>query len=352
MSRYTSLHLTLALGAFTITGCDHASPTEQSSVVDRVPTGVSAALVSNTWTPRAPIPGVWRYELNAETVTNAAGQSIVFVLGGLLRQPPADPDPPATSILTYNVATNTWATEPGQLKAAFSNGIGRIGNRLYIAGGRDFTGSEDDLGRQSKRLIAYDVTTGRTVRRADMPVGSGLGVTGVINNKLYVLAGVCLSSLCSRLYRYDPVSNSWTLLSPSPNTHAQGAGAVIGGKFYVAGGDLRSSQGALDVYDPVTNAWKSLSPLLRRPQPVGANLNGKFYVIGGIRDRTTLAYNPVKAIWLTRAPFPQGELEHLLGFPYAAVRVTVDGTARILTLGSSMLDGADAIAGPSWLYTP
>jgi uncharacterized Zn-binding protein involved in type VI secretion len=220
-------------------------------------------------------------------------------------------------------------------------------------GGRDFTGSEADLGRQSKRLIAYDLTSGRTIRRADMPVGSGQGVTGVINDNLYVLPGVCFNSLCDQFYRYNPNSNSWTVLSPSPTLHVGGAGVVIGGKFYVSGGDLRPSQGTLDVYDPVTNAWKSLSPSVRRKEPVGVNLNGKFYVIGSLQvDRTTLAYNPVKAIWLTRAPFPQGELDHFMSMPSAAVRVTLEGIPRILTLGSYILEGTGVIAAPSWLYTP
>src|SRR4051794_17940909 len=123
MRRYMALHL--ALGAFTVVACDHSSPTEQDSTVDRV-SAASTASASNTWAQRAAIPGVWRYELNAETVIDATGQSIVYVLGGLLRQPPADPDPAATSVLTYNVATDTWATKPGQFKAAFSNGIGKI----------------------------------------------------------------------------------------------------------------------------------------------------------------------------------------------------------------------------------
>jgi Kelch motif len=314
---------------------------------------LSIALTHNSWSDRAPIPGALRYDVDAATIAKADGQSLVYVLGGRLRQPPNNPDPPATSILTYDVTTDAWASKSATLRAFETNGTGKIGNMLYVSGGRDFTGSPDDLVGQSRRLIAYDIVRDRVVRKSDMPVATGLGVTGVMNGKLYVLAGKCLNSLCQNFYRYDPVTNRWTSLAPSLMPHTQAGAAVLGGKLYVAGGRLRTSQGSFEVYDPGTNTWTDGGPLpFRRPTAVGATLNGKFYVIGTFGRRTTLAYNPAASRWTLKASFPFGDADIAMSEPSTAVRVTLEGVPRILTLGSSIVSGTEVLPAPSQMYTP
>src|SRR5439155_4666887 len=96
------------------------------------------------------------------------------------------------------------------------------------------------FGQIQNTLFAYDFGANVLIRKAAMPRHTADGITGVISNKLYVLAGTCypdcVDLVIRRLYRYDPTTNTWTNLSWCPHPHVNGVGGVINGKFYVASG--------------------------------------------------------------------------------------------------------------------
>jgi N-acetylneuraminic acid mutarotase len=331
------------------------TPTQGGTVADQ-PLATSYVLASNTWTTKAPLPEeeLYRHDLAAAVVNNANGQSIVYVLGGAYGN--VNYPNPATSILAYDVATNTWTRKSARFTGAASNGIGKVGNKLYISGGTDFF----NMRQTSPRLYAYDLTGDRVIRKADMPIGTSEGMTGVINGKLYVLATVCGTvnggASCRKFFRYDPATNKWTSLPPPPNDHWRGAAAVLNGKFYVAGGSQFRPHRAFDVYDPVTNSWTSLGLMPpRRPVAQGVALDGRFYVVGiQATDRNTVAYYPPTNTWRNKAPFPQGETGQLISGPQAAVRVMLEGSPRIFTVGSEIYSDPPATVtlAPSFLYTP
>ena len=58
---------------------------------------------------------------------------------------------------------------------------------------------------------------------------------------------------------------------------------MIDGKIYVAGGDGPGSRRReVEVYNPATNQWTILAPMnVPRNHTSGAVINGKFYVAGG-----------------------------------------------------------------------
>lgn len=339
----------MALGLLVLAACDEPTSPTRSATPDHPLLAVAAsALLPNTWTAMAPMPeGLGRYQLAAGVANNAAGQSITYVFGGRYIQAPSDP--PATSILAYDVTTDTWTTKAATFEGYGTNGVGKIGGKLYISGGTV-------AGQQStSRLLAYDVAADRMIRKADMPQATSEGVTGVIDGKLYVLAGVCGQSACRRLYRYDPRTNLWKALPSPPNHHWRGAGVVLNGKFYVAGGGDKPFR-SLDVYDPATNTWTALNLMPSgREVAVGAEARGRIFVVGiDFPDRTTFTYSPGTGTWKNRAPFPAPSVEsQLLSAPSAAVKVTLDGRGYVLTVGSNYFfsDGSKAPA-PSFLYAP
>jgi len=110
-----------------------------------------------------------------------------------------------------------------------------------------------------------------------------------------------------------------------------GAGGVINGKFYVAGGVGRDGAltKQLHIYDPATNKWTAGASMpTARASGDGAVLNGKLFVLGGYdRIRTVEAYDPVRNVWASKAPMPTGR--HYL----AVARYTLNGTSRILAVG-------------------
>jgi hypothetical protein len=339
----------LALSTFWLAGCGDNS-TEPTQPAEPTPSGAELAVAGDRWITRANLPTA-RAGFALATVTNAAGQSIVYAIGG---RTDVYPMTVLRKVTAYNVATNTW-TERRPLPAplSHSNGAGVINGKIYVSGGFTVIGD----GPPTRALYVYDPGTNTWVRKRDLPaiyggptkdwtVGWG-GVTGVIDGKLYVVT-FCHSYMfysenpfCEndvigpRLFRYNPATDRWVTLAPpfpvaypySPDRVSTLAGGVIGGKFYVMGGDY-TLKGRLSVYDPATNRWTTLTRNL--PQLAGASavvLQGKLYVMGGSGHRETRVYDPVANTWHFRAFLPSVR-------DYAsASKVFVNGQPRIELVG-------------------
>lgn len=329
MIRPATSMLALTLGAFALVSCNDA-PTQPAAVPDR-PFAPEFAWASNSWTSRAPLPSPppeqGREGHAVGVAKNSAGESILYVLGGI--------DPNTSNDVTiaeaYNYATNTWTTKSGRFAGSQTNGVGVIGGKLYVSGGRGaFTGETRSI-RPS--LFVYDPVADAVTQLADMPRPTADGVTGVIGGKLYVLTGSCgncAEFISRRFYRYDPATNTWAFLAWVPRAHRNGVGGVINGRFYVAGGvDGNSITTNLDLYDPTTNRWTARAPLPTAvTQAGGAVLNNKLYVVGGFdSSRMVYAYDPVTNTWQTKASMPTAR--HGL----AAVTITAFGNSKILAVG-------------------
>ena len=308
-----------------------------------------------------------RTGLSAGVANNAAGKPILYIFGGNADQKAWD------DIEAYDYATDTWSLRGrfSQTKLSQTNGVGKIGNKLYISGGYDSEGGFGN-GQIRSTLFAYDFGANVVIRKADMPRHTADGVTGVIGTKLYVLAGTCFPDcvdfVIRRLYRYDPATNAWTDLAWAPHVHLNGVGGVINGKFYVASGlDGKTGPTAnLDVYDPVTNKWKSLPPMPdARAHAAGTVVDNRLYVVGGLgKDAyggpgaeadcpqsstcgrsSVFVYDPITNKWTTKASMPTKR------WSLAAVRLFFDGRDHLVAVGGSRPLGG---LGPSAteLYTP
>ena len=335
--------LALASGVLTLNACNDSSPTQPEAMGNPSPVSPEFVLASNRWTAKPPMPTERAYHV-AAVVNNAAGQPVLYAIGG--RSPSGQP---VSAIEAFNYVTNSWETRRAQGSMAESNGMGVIGGKIYISGGviNLGTGPEGD-----DNLVAYDPVRDAFAVKASMPRHTYDGVTGVIGGKLYVVVGFC--SDCThlidrRLYRYDPATNSWnTSLAWAPHPHPMGAGGVINGKFYVAGGGDPNGGGSnvLDMYDPATNKWKTLAPL---PYPVvgvaGAVIQNQLYVIGGgHRNRSVLAYNPVTNTWKIKNVLLTGRINLA-----AASFVTPSGNPKIFAVGGR---GDAGSYSANELYTP
>jgi N-acetylneuraminic acid mutarotase len=216
-----------------------------------------------------------------------------------------------------------------------TNGTGVIRGKVYISGGL--------LADRNYRteLFVYDPATNSWTQKSHMPSQGFRGVSGVINNQLYVVTNCEDSSdghcdfIPRAFYRYDPTTDEWTVLPDVPNYHGWGVGGVIGGKFYVAGG---SNQ--VDVYDPATNQWTTKTPMAtRRWLGAGATVAGKLYLVAGFRLRpdgttanatATSVYDLATDKWTNKAPFPGNQKAHIAGS-----RVLSNGQVRIHVLGGT-----------------
>jgi N-acetylneuraminic acid mutarotase len=98
------------------------------------------------------------------------------------------------------------------------------------------------------------------------------------------------STVSTGAFAFDPASAAWTSLPPLLASCEKCAGAAVGGRFHVTGGEAdapppptRPTALALNqVFDPATQAWSLAAPL---PVPLTEHeaiaLDGKLYVMGG-----------------------------------------------------------------------
>lgn len=346
---------TFAASLLALAACnENTAPTPSGVVEDPAAAISSFALAHNSWTKKAPLTDLTvnsggLFGVAAGVVNNSAGQPIVYALGGTDGAGGC-----GFPVQAYNLATNTWTAKKSTVATFNGNGVGKIGSRLYSSGGYSYCGGTQAI--VPSAAWYYDVPGDRIIGKAAMPKATADGVTGVINGKLYVVPGTCSGEFwpdpryCEhepirQLYRYDPVANSWKTLARPPHYHANGAGGVIHGKFYVAGGHTGGIANAyLDVYDPWSNTWKTLAPMpARQGFASGAIQNAKLWVISrGGSNRNTYVYDPVTNRWTTKAPLPLG------GATEAAVPINTT-QSHILVVGGET-NGEQA--APSELYTP
>lgn len=334
--------LGLTLGTLTLVSCrESTGPT-----ADRSPPAVALALASNTWVARAKVPEA-RLEHSAGVVNNSLGQPVLYIFGG---NDPVE-EFPVLSIQAYNYSTNSWTTQASQLEAFRMNPAGVIGGKVYLSGGLVNTGD----GFAALRILnVYDPVHDLLTRKADIPQPSAGGVTGVIGGRLYLLIGSggdFGTTFSRRFYRYNPATDAWTSLPSCPNVHRDGAGAVVNGKLYVAGGfDANGLSAKHDVFDPATNQWKTVAPVPdARARGAGAALRGKVYLIGGVGSsglRRVYSYDPATNSWTRKAPLLTGRF----GLAASAL-VTPAGNPKILAVGGFNISNSGA-GSANELYTP
>jgi N-acetylneuraminic acid mutarotase len=324
-----------ALAAVTLAACNE-TPAEPENSAAPAPAAEFAATASNTWTRKADLPGGTRTDVTLASVTNAAGQSILYVIGGRTVSGSS-----VSRVQAYNASTNVW-TYRSQLPTPLysTNGAGVINGKIYVSGGRQQKDNKDSR----VYLYMYDPAQNTWTRKQDMPWYTAAGITGVIDNELYVLTcGVmefCTYEGELAVYRYDAAADQWTSVATSPFTSEEVVGAAVNRKFYFVsdrGAHLYDHTTELTEYDPATNSWTiKARPPKARTGGAAVALGAKLYLIGGFERqadgtyqqvRTVRVYNPATNSWSTRASLPQ------LRPGAAAGKVTLNGLGRIELVG-------------------
>jgi probable HAF family extracellular repeat protein len=227
--------------------------------------------------------------------------NLLYAIGGLDAT-----DKVLTTVNAYNPSIDNWSAK-ASLPSARQNGNGAatINGIMYLAGGQNAAGT------LTRTLYAYNASTNSWSTKANMPAAGGCGGSAVIAGKLYVFSGCKLLSTGAQdaaglLHRYNPSTNTWTTLPAAPVAHFQPAVAAIGGKLYVAGGNVAGAASRrLDVYDPATDTWTTKAAMpTARVAMASAVVGGKLYTMGGRSGTIYLdaveSYDPLSNAWSRR----------------------------------------------------
>ena len=264
--------------------------------------------LAQTWSQKTNLPG--------ETSTNmgfsANGKGYVLVQF-------------SSTLYEYNPVTNSWSAKapfpgvPRRNAVCFS-----IGSKGYIGTGAQLNDT------RLKDFWEYDVLTNTWTQKADFASTPREVATGFsIGTKGYLGIGYD-GNLKSDFWEYNPASNSWTQKTDfGGGPRAVAVGFSIGNKGYLGTGastlDNTGLKNDFWEYEPVTNAWSQQSsiPGVARVSALGFSIGTKGYVGTGSGDinggggpffKDFREYDPLNNSWTSRPDYPGSGSFNLISF--------------------------------------
>ncbi len=232
--------------------------------------------------------------------------------------PSPTPEPTGTP-----VTQQAWAAIPDLPTPRTAASVAEAGGRIYVMGGLD------ELGRTSTKVEVFDPRSSSWSEGAPLPKGlhQATAVTFSVEgiDKIYLFGGLMgrRGEASGAVYLYEPRLDWWGALTQMPAARGALTATVYGDSIYVIGGiEVDGVSSRIDVYKPESDSW-SEGPLLRsgRSHMSAVTVGKLIYIIGGKDETggTTLdlveALDPTNGAWaevqelgVGRANF--GVLEH------------------------------------------
>ena len=159
---------------------------------------------------------------------------------------------------------------------------------------------------------------GEWFEKANMPTARKeiANAAVALDGKIYVVGGRLNGNQIGNTFeRYDPLTNTWTTLTPYPITVWRATAAVANGQIYVFGGYQVinpfpfNPTNRVFCYHPSTDEWtEQANMLVPRGASVAVTLEDKIHLIGGASNTalsTHHLYDPTENEWTTVAPLSE-----------------------------------------------
>jgi hypothetical protein len=183
----------------------------------------------------------------------------------------------------YDAATRKWRRLPGApLHPRLNASVVWTGKEMIVWGGERYQHPEDPEG------AAYDPVSRRwrPLRASPLQWRAG-AATAWTGHELVVWSGYGSTALADGA-AYDPAVDIWRTLPPAPIPARQQMTSVWTGRELFVWGGIRFDVGRATVadgalYDPATNSWRAVepSPLVARWGAIGAWTGDEIVVVGG-----------------------------------------------------------------------
>ncbi len=231
---------------------------------------------TNTWTQKANFPGAPREGASAFSIGNkgyitTGWDGVNFTLSSYYND-----------LWEWNQATNTWTPKanlpgpPRYVATAFA-----IGSKGYV--GLGLSAAWNYL----NDLWEYNPTTDSWIQKNNFGTGIDMVSGFVIDSSYYMGTGHDVSVVHADFWEWNLATGLWTQKANFPGTaRCDAAGFSICGKGYIGTGDNWNNITLKDFwqYNPATNQWvqKTDFPTGLRRRTCDFSINGKGYVALGI----------------------------------------------------------------------
>ncbi|XP_067418882.1 kelch-like protein 1 isoform X2 [Emydura macquarii macquarii] len=224
----------------------------------------------------------------------------LFVIGG------RDGLKTLNTVECYNPRTKAWTVLPPMSTHRHGLGVTVLEGPIYAVGGHDGWSYLNTVERWDPQSQQWTFVASMSIARSTVGVAA-------LNGKLYSVGGRDGSSCLSSMEYYDPHTNKWNMCAPMCKRRGGVGVATCDGFLYAVGGhDAPASNHCsrlldyVERYDPKTDTWTMVAPLSMPRDAVGVCLLGdKLYAVGGYDGQTYLntmeSYDPQTNEWTQMA---------------------------------------------------
>lgn len=172
-------------------------------------------------------------------------------------------------------------------QSLYTPGVASTGdNQIYLAGGAirkiNYRGSITTEG-VSNHVYVFDQSEATWQPKAKMHMSRSQFCLIIVDGFVYAVGGQDGSEILMTMERYDPHTNTWTMVHSLPRPLRFMTGVSYKGKLYVFGGETKTdvTSGALR-YNPQEDSWTELPPM-KTPRVLAGSVvfKDKIYIIGG-----------------------------------------------------------------------
>jgi N-acetylneuraminic acid mutarotase len=220
----------------------------------------------------------------------------------------------------YNTSTNNWTQLADMPMAVYGEGIGQVGEKIYLVAGWRNASDADYSWITVDSIMEYDIARDTLIFRQKAPYKMGSMISCMMNDEMYLFGGVTGQGTIypNEARKYDPVTEEWDTTSVPDMQYPHlmhGTAEVLDGMIYVLGGtgippDFSSQRP--EKYDG--SAWE---PIAEMPVPSVLHTSvvhdNKILLFGGDSLWTPQSgnptnviqeYNPLDDSWRLKEPMP------------------------------------------------
>lgn len=232
----------------------------------------------------------------------------------------------------YNLASDSWNRKKDY------PGPGRRSGIVFSIGLEAFAGLGWEGSRVFQDFCKYNQFSNTWLKIDSFPSQATVGTMSTsFSGKGYVVGGATDNNLvANQLYEYNPIADSWTLLSNSLpiGQRMEGIMEVVNNEIYVGfGHDFLTTYDDLWRFTPLGNTWTQVASLPGPPRlnPISFVVEGKLIVGGGYQlnsgnqHNDYYAYDPISNNWSRIMGYSTSRRSRVSAFVIADSAYTIGG---------------------------